>query len=776
MRQFYPLDKVIKKVPEPVKNLSSGQKLVSIDKTGKALQNKSVLGINVGNLFKDAEYYLVSSGTQADDKFIYNDKVFGAGSFSFVIEYQVSCEIENAEKVAEALCLDTHPGAKLEQKIEKYVKDFIRKNREEFLNNFPQEIKDLRNFLIDKVEADISLTIDVQISLDESKLNPFFIESQHFPVLVKDCNEELDLELRAELIVDPKNKIKAISNYDKRSGLSDLVKEEIKHYLLSNVSLQEFYYELKTSVYQKLKKHLDSILAEQGLQIRFLSIDTNSSFPEEFFKIEHDVKFQLQDYSEQITITNRLQLKSHNNIADHKIAGSPSLTSWSQRKLSEIITQVLFQKKYTDILYAFEAIANDIREKLENQAKKIGYQVDHIISVAELKETVLTREFSLEEEEGTFATKDAKVKVKLNTIIKVKIEKLELIQEYLNKKVDVEEFKGYMKAAIHDIISDFLHTVEPERYYLRFDTKDESYPEEEKTVAEELKSRIRDELSQKFHATVISVVIKYLDTEVSKRYEKLSKGSCPFEIEVESWQVRYKQDEGEKITFKGDLQVVGVDRVSWSIFQTREASLEEIKQYFLRSLKPKLKTFTTSSLAITDADELKEMQDFVNNCANQALTEQYGLIVNVRNWDRERTKSEIAQANLAEQKRNVRLKAEETKIIEISTHLDDKKADIEQKTVLKELKNQAQVNRYVQLQKELDEVQILDEDALKEGLENLENKAPTLETEDIDKMLDTLAPEQPKRLKFNQALQNSKVLSSSDSNDSQSNDSSNSEE
>lgn len=778
MRQFYPLDKVIKKVPEPVKNLSSGQKLVSIDtKTGKALQNKSFLGI--GNWLKDAEYYLVSTGTQADDKFIYNDKVFGAGSFSLVIEYQVSCEIENAdenaEKVAEALCLDTHPGAKLEQKIEQYVKDFIRKNRYEFLNNFPQEIEKLKQLIIDKVKTEIFLTIDVQISLDQSKLNPFFIESQHFPVLVKDCNEELDLELRAELIVDPKNKIKAISNYDKRSCLSDLVKEEIKHHLLSNVSLQEFYYELKTSVYQKLKRHLDSILAEQGLQIRFLSIDTNSSFPEEFFEIEHDVKYQLQDYSEEITIKNRLQLKSY-NISYYKIAGSPSLISWSQKQLSLIIRQVLFQKKYTDILYAFAAIANDIRTKIENEAEKIGYQVDHIISVAELKETLLTREFSLEEEEGTFATKDAKVKVKLNTIIKVKIEKLELIQEYLNKKVDVEEFKGYMKAAIHDIISDFLHTVEPERYYLRFDTKDESYPEEEKTVAEELKSRIGDELSQKFHATVISVVIKYLDTEVSKRYEKLSKGSCPFEIEVESWQVRYKQDEGEKITFKGDLQVVGVDRGSWSIFQTREASLEEIKQYFLRSLKPKLKTFTTSSLAITDADELKEMQDFVNNCANQALTEQYGLIVNVRNWDRERTKSEIAQANLAEQKRNVRLKAEETKIIEISTHLDDKKADIEQKTVLKGLKNQAQVNRYVQLQKELDEVQILDEDALKEGLENLENKAPTLETEDIDKMLDTLAPEQPKRLKFNQALQNSKVLSSSDSNDSQSNDSSNSEE
>jgi hypothetical protein len=45
--------------------------------------------------------------------------------------------------------------------------------------------------------------------------------------------------------------------------------------------------------------------------------------------------------------------------------------------------------------------------------------------------------------------------------------------------------------------------------------------------------------------------------------------------------------------------------------------------------------------------ELVEMQNFVNKCANQALVEQFGLIVNIRNWDRDRTESQVDQAVLA---------------------------------------------------------------------------------------------------------------------------------
>lgn len=480
MNQHYPLDKVIKQISEPTKNLAAGQKIVTIDKKDdKAILGKSFFG--VGNLFKDTKHYLISSNVQAEHSFTYNDKVFGAGDFSLIIEYQVSIEMKNAEKVAEALCLDNHPGIVLEQNIETCLRHYIHRNSEVFFSDFSQWIKDIKKFLVEKIWSELHLNIDVQISLDDSKLGSHLVEPQHILVLVKDCNEELDLKLKAELIVDPKNKVKAISNYEKRKNLSDVVKEEIKSYLLKNISLQEFYYELKTSVCQDLKIHLDSILVNYGFQLRLLQLDTSSLIPQEFFEMKYDIECQLQDYYEPIMVRNRLQLKSC-DVSLFKIASSPPLLKWSQEQLTVITRQVLFQKKYEDILYHFEIIADSIKSQIQRKTLDIGYQVDHIISTAELREKELTKEFFLEQDESIFTIKDAKVKVKLNIIVRAKIEKLENIRGFLNSGLGVEEFKTYMKDAINDTIREFLDTVEPERYYLRFDTKDQDYPQEEKTA------------------------------------------------------------------------------------------------------------------------------------------------------------------------------------------------------------------------------------------------------------------------------------------------------
>lgn len=330
-----------------------------------------------------------------------------------------------------------------------------------------------------------------------------------------------------------------------------------------------------------------------------------------------------------------------------------------------------------------------------------------------------------------------------------------------------------MKTAIHDTISDFLRVVEPDRYYLRFDTKDEAYPDENKTVAQELESRIKDKLNQEFHASITNVFIQYLDTEVSKRYESLYQKGCPFEIEIKSW-----QDQGETIKFTGDLQVVGVDRFSWSIFQSRHATLEEIKQYFLRSLKPKLKTFRSSSLAITDVDELAEIENFVNKCANQALIEQYGLMVNVRNWDRERTESERGDAKLKTKTRQARLAAKEMQIDQVLENIEEQKAQRIHKKRLRDEKQEAEISAYKILkQEELEEI-LTDQDQVNEKLENLEDQSEISSVDNSIAILNELSSEPQKRLKFNQALQNQNLLFPEEDNynDNQSNDSSNSEE
>ncbi|MFM7682792.1 MAG: hypothetical protein ACKO7P_08605, partial [Bacteroidota bacterium] len=267
-------------------------------------------------------------------------------------------------------------------------------------------------------------------------------------------------------------------------------------------------------------------------------------------------------------------------------------------------------------------------------------------------------------------------------------------------------------------------------------------------------------------------VIKYLDTEVSQRYEKLYEKGCPFEIEIASL-----QDAGEIINFRGYLQVVGVDKFNWATFQSRKATLEEIKQYFLDSLKPRLKTFATSTLAITDADEFVKIQDFVNNFANQVLVEQFGLIVNIRNWDRDRTESQVDQAVLEQKRNKVRIELETTKISKIQASIEASQNELVHKKILREIKQTADLSRYKKLQSEKEETEMLDEETINQELNHFEEMTTNLNDEDIETLLgSTSSEQQPKRLKFNQALQKQSILSSSDSSDSDSNDLSNSEE
>nr|MDZ8023048.1 hypothetical protein [Nostoc sp. SerVER01] len=717
---------------EPVKNLSSGQKLVTIDKsTGKALSNKSFLGI--GNLLKDTEYYLVSSGSRAEDKFVYSDKVFGTGSFSLVIEYQVSCEIENAQKVAEALCLAPHPGAKLQQKIEKYARDFIRKHRDEFINDFPQGIKNIIKFIIKEVETEVFLTIDIQISLDESKLKPYLIESQHFRVLVQDCNEELNLELQAELIVDPKNKIKAISNYDNRSSLSDLVKEEIKHYLFSTVSLQDFYYDLKTSVYQRIKTNLNLVLADQGLQIRSLSIDTNEVAPPRLSQIEESITCQVQEYSEPVVIKNRLQMIP-SDVSKYRMAGSPSLTNWVKSQLEAIIPEELFAQSI-DILFNFEKTDpyNNIKQKMILEAKKIGYDINQLVSVAELKFDSLTKDFVLKDE-SVFSIKSSsgKLEVKLNIIVTTKIDKLENIKNYLKREISVEEFQGLIKTKIHNTVSQYLHKVEPDRYYLRFDFEDDQQ-NPKVTVKEELENKIKEVLKTEFSASVSDIVLERLDTEVSELSKNLYSKGDAFELELQS-----KLDYGETVRFTGYLQVGGVDPDCWYVFQYRLPNLNDIKAFVLDTLQQKLEEkYSTDELT---SEENTSLQVEVNQWAKASIIEQFGLEVEIKNWKRSRTESEIDLAQLE-------LKTHKTKISGMNTKLVLVELKDKNKIETAKLAYEKKLERQKQLYGTRDQLELPDEDKVIDEIKNLEQATSETSVENVEAELNQLKESKSKRRK-----------------------------
>jgi hypothetical protein len=734
MQQSYPLDKAIKKVSKSFANLLPNQKLVTINKeTGKVHRQNFLGGLFPANV----ECYLITIDTEVGDSFTYNHKLIDVGNFSLIVEYEISIKIEDAEKVAEALCLETHPGVRLEQNIQKHIKDSIRENRKEFLENFPQWLITFRTALIGKVETDTSLTIeDIQISLDESKLKPFLIESQHFPVLVKDYDGELDLEIRVELVTDSRNKIKAISNYEKRSNLSDFVRSEINHYLSKNVLLQSFYYDLKTTVYQGLKGHLDSVLVSQGLKIQFFSIGTNEIAPVRLSEIEESVICKVQEYSEPVIIKNRLQMIP-SDVSKYRTAGSPPLKEWVKDQLGTIIPQELFDKSI-DILFDFEKPESSSRENIKKlmklEAAKIGYSINQLVSIVELKFDSLTKDFDLTDE-GVFSLKSSsgRLEVKLNVIVSMKIEKLEKIKKYLKNDISVDEFKGLIKSKIHSAVSQHLHKVEPDRYYLRFDFEDDPQLSQ-KTVEEELKDAIKKVLED-FSATVRDVVLERLDTEISERFKCLYQQGVGFQLDVQS-----KLDYGETVKFTGYLQVSSVSPDNWHVFQYRLPNLTSVKDFMLDTLQQKLEEkYNTDELRYMDNTSLQEQ---VTQWATTIIIEQFGLEVEIKNWKRPRTENE---ESLAEVEKAIH----KNKISGTKTKLDILDIQNRNKLEAAQLASENKLQRQSQLYENRDELEFLDEAKIAEEIGGIEKESIDFSIKDAEDDLEELKKSMSKPLGSN---------------------------
>ena len=157
--------------------------------------------------------------------------------------------------------------------------------------------------------------------------------------------------------------------------------------------------------------------------------------------------------------------------------------------------------------------------------------------------------------------------------------------------------------------------------------------------------------------------------------------------------------------------------------------------------------------------------------------EQYGLIVNIQNWDRDRTESQVDQAALEKDRKKVRIELERTELDKTSATIEANQDKLVHKKALQKSKRAADLLRYEKLQKERDEIEMLDEETINQELNHFEEITANLNNEDIETLLgSTSSEQQPKRLKFNQALQKQSILPSSDSDNSNSNDLSNSEE
>ena len=213
------------------------------------------------------------------------------------------------------------------------------------------------------------------------------------------------------------------------------------------------------------------------------------------------------------------------------------------------------------------------------------------------------------------------------------------IEDYLKPKADI---KKLIRRTVHRVTGQVLATVEPERYYMRFyhpGVDEQGQPLEDKSVEQELREAVEQELAKRFNAQVSRITADVYDTDIAKHFKKLYGTIGSFEVEIASI-----ADIEEPVTYKGDFQIEGVEANSWYTFQARQPEISEIRESIQRRLNAVLSNLTKESL---QNQGRKKLEDSINQLAIDCVIRQFGLEIRITNLYSPRTQK---QKSLAEEK------------------------------------------------------------------------------------------------------------------------------
>ena len=682
MDHTYSLENVIRKVDTAAGKPDDNERLVIVDARNKRAVPRR-------GLFGDYRYYRVRSSADPRNEarveiehVLLRDLDHQAKAR---VSMQLSCPPGNEERVAEALFDPTRaPREVLQGHVERWLSEICREDGVEgFVRRCFADREQLQKTVVERVLREAGLQARVKLLLHaEQSLEAIPINIPRLPVLVKDYDEEQELELRLSLEVDEENRAAAVLHFPRNVELPQMVKSEVRRHIRQSLTLQEFCTELETgSAREALAEHLNGVLAAAGRRVGALVPHPRA--PEGVplsLPIEVPVTCRVHEFPQNIVINNKVLLLLQ-DLARYRRAGSPPLEEWLQKKLNAAIPQLLFETRYIDLLINFGPVEESIKRALQAEARAIGHEIKQFVTVPDLEPIRLRDNFTLDTE-GAFETALRGVEVKLQVVVTARIPRLEAIEKLLNRHHDVRKL---MEEAIHAELRATLHGMDPERIYMRFNHADPDRHPGERPVQEELKELLRERLeNREFHADVIGITIKMVETRLIERFNKLQERICPFQVEVASFHG------GPAVVFRGDFRVVSVHPDGWHNFQLLNSELNEIRDQVQTHLLARLQTLRSEELSYRQNEHRAALEQMVTDAATRYVANAFGLTVDVSNVRRDLTGIETATSadeedayrarlRLSEAFRNDRVHAEQEHNrlrVEQITKLLEKRADL----------------------------------------------------------------------------------------------------
>jgi hypothetical protein len=640
MAQTYSLDRVIQTVDagEPLPKEPS-RLLVAVDvRTRRAVDRKPWFTLS------EFRHYLVSNDADPQHAARVEMEKIPVSDLQHQVEVsvsaQVSCPRGSEKTVAEALFDPAEPPVEmLRRHVTRWLLDESRAGVAELVRRCVHGRAAQEQALAAGIHQRTGLQVRVALTIEaERSLASERVERAHFPVVVRDFDEDQDLGLRIDLEVDEPRRAEAVLGQPRVLELHDRVPDEVKRFIRQEVTLQQYAGELAGGgpAREALVRRLNEFLAPLGRRVGAMVLQTKAAGAVLSFPREVDVPCKVREFPEPVVIGNKVLLLLK-DMARYRAAGSPDLDDWLRATLEAVIPRVLFDARYIDLLIGFAPWEERIKTAVDEAAARIGYEIKQFVTAPDL-EPIRLREKFLLEPEGTFETRLREVEVNLQLVITTRIPRLERIEPLLNRREDV---KTRMAEASLAAVRERLHAVDPERFYMRFHFTDElRFPEERASVETELIELIRQRLEgDPFHAEVIGIVIKIGGTDLIARLKELQKHIRPFTVQVASLHG------GVDVTFRGNFRVLGVDSDGWHLFQQLGLGIDEIAEHLQTHLLSLMQTKRKEVLTFKEDKERNDVALAVAAAAREFAATQFGLTIAVLNLRRERTTIEEVLAS-----------------------------------------------------------------------------------------------------------------------------------
>jgi hypothetical protein len=543
-------------------------------------------------------------------------------AFELVIDYESRCAPGREIRVAQALWNGTGPQERLEGLLRNWVAERLASHATDFLREIGSASRALAEELRVRAFEQTGLTLEIRIRLvdaepDRLPFGPLVVRAG-----VCDCDEEVEIELEGELEVAPGEELIAFARRNQDAALIDSLVIETSRHFATKVTLQQYQFDLAGGVQQQLRHRLYEFLEGSGRRISRLKLSGDSlSDVVESRLVEHEFLHRPQDYPETV----RVQTAALLQLADlgaYVRAHAPDLAAWTEREVERAVIESLFGETYTNLCLHYEEKKAEIERRMRERATMIGYELKQLVTITNLQLEILRHPFSIRVEDE-FATKLAELKVGLEVEASILLSHPGEVAALLDRRVEV---RAYISDALRNRLRETFHHVDPERFYMRFESDEGGC-----SVRSQLEAVIRETLESKFQARVVALSCKQLPTELSRRLTRLMQPLHEFEVVIEA-------RGGPPICFDGSFRVSGVDPQGWEQFKTTNPEPEMLCKAVIRHLQHLLADHAAKSLM----DMLNvEGKKGVTWLAQERVRNEFGLLIQIMDWSRRRLPDEM---------------------------------------------------------------------------------------------------------------------------------------